>query len=57
MENNIIELRDVHTSFNGVLVHSGINLCIKEGEVMSLIGSSGVGKSVLLKELIGILKP
>ena len=57
MKNNIIELRDIHTSFNGVLVHSGINLCIKEGEVMSLIGSSGVGKSVLLKELIGILKP
>ncbi len=57
MENNIIELRDVHTAFNGQKVHSGINLCIKEGEVMSLIGSSGVGKSVLLKELIGILKP
>jgi phospholipid/cholesterol/gamma-HCH transport system ATP-binding protein len=57
MKNNIIELRDVHTAFNGQKVHSGINLCIKEGEVMSLIGSSGVGKSVLLKELIGILKP
>jgi len=57
MNNNIIELRDVHTAFNGQRVHSGINLCIKEGEVMSLIGSSGVGKSVLLKELIGILKP
>jgi len=57
MTNYIVELKDVHTSFNGVLVHSGINLCIKEGEVMSLIGSSGVGKSVLLKELIGILKP
>jgi phospholipid/cholesterol/gamma-HCH transport system ATP-binding protein len=57
MNNNIIELRDVHTAFNGQMVHSGINLCIKEGEVMSLIGSSGVGKSVLLKELIGILKP
>lgn len=57
MENNIIELRDVHTAFNGQKVHSGINLCIKEGEIMSLIGSSGVGKSVLLKELIGILKP
>jgi phospholipid/cholesterol/gamma-HCH transport system ATP-binding protein len=53
----IIELKNVHTSFNGILVHSGINLCIKEGEIMSLIGSSGVGKSVLLKELIGILKP
>lgn len=57
MKNNIIELRDVHTAFNGQKVHSGINLCIKEGEVMSLIGSSGAGKSVLLKELIGILKP
>ncbi len=57
MINYIIELKDVHTSFNGVLVHSGINLCINEGEIMSLIGSSGVGKSVLLKELIGILKP
>jgi phospholipid/cholesterol/gamma-HCH transport system ATP-binding protein len=57
MIKDIIELKDVHTSFNGTLVHSGINLCIKEGEVMSLIGSSGVGKSVLLKELIGILKP
>ena len=57
MKKAIIELKDVHTSFNSLLVHSGINLCINEGEVMSLIGSSGVGKSVLLKELIGILKP
>ncbi len=57
MNKNIIELKDIHTSFNGNIVHSDINLCIKEGEVMSLIGSSGVGKSVLLKELIGILKP
>lgn len=57
MKKAIIELKDVHTSFNGILVHSGINLRINEGEIMSLIGSSGVGKSVLLKELIGILKP
>ncbi len=57
MNSGIIELRDVHTAFNGQRVHSGINLCINEGEIMSLIGSSGVGKSVLLKELIGILKP
>ncbi|MFQ5713779.1 MAG: ABC transporter ATP-binding protein [Candidatus Scalinduaceae bacterium] len=57
MNKAIIELKDIHTSFNGNLVHAGINLCINEGEVMSLIGSSGVGKSVLLKELIGILKP
>ncbi len=57
MNKTIIALKDIYTSFNGHLVHSGINLCIKEGEIISLIGSSGVGKSVLLKELIGILKP
>lgn len=57
MNNDIIELRDVHTAFNGQKVHSGIFLSVKEGEIMSLIGSSGAGKSVLLKEMIGILKP
>ncbi|MFQ5963966.1 MAG: ABC transporter ATP-binding protein [Candidatus Scalinduaceae bacterium] len=57
MNKAIIELKNIHTLFNGSVVHAGINLRIKEGEIMSLIGSSGVGKSVLLKELIGILKP
>lgn len=53
----IIEFKDIHTSFDGHFIHRGINLCVKEGEILSLIGSSGVGKSLLLKELIGILKP
>jgi len=57
MNKAIIELKDVYTSFDGHVVHSGINLSVKEGEIVSLIGSSGVGKSLLLKELIGILKP
>ncbi len=55
--NDIVELKDIHTSFDGHSVHRGINLCVKEGEILSLIGTSGVGKSLLLKELIGILKP
>jgi phospholipid/cholesterol/gamma-HCH transport system ATP-binding protein len=53
----IIELKDVHKVFNGLLVHRGINLSIKEGEIVSLIGSSGSGKTVLLKEVIGLLRP
>lgn len=55
--NYIIKFKDVHKSFNGLPVHRGINFYVKEGEILSLIGGSGSGKSVLLKELIGLLKP
>lgn len=57
MSQVIIEFKDVCKSFNGLWVHNGINLSIQEGEIMSLLGGSGSGKSVLLKELIGLLKP
>ncbi len=56
-DNYIIEFKDVRKSFNGLPVHQGINLHVKKGEILSLIGGSGSGKSVLLKELIGLLKP
>ena len=57
MSNIIIEFKDVYKSFNGILVHNGINLSIFEGEIISLLGGSGSGKSVLLKEFIGLMKP
>lgn len=57
MSKVIIEFKDVHKSFNGLPVHRGINLSIWEGEIMSLLGGSGSGKSVLLKELIGLMRP
>lgn len=57
MSKIIVEFKDVHKSFNGLLIHNGINLSILEGEIMSLLGGSGSGKSVLLKELIGLIKP
>ena len=57
MSNIIIEFKDVYKSFNGLFVHNGINLSILEGEIISLLGGSGSGKSVLLKELIGLMKP
>lgn len=57
MSNVIIEFKEVYKSFNGLPVHNGINLSILEGEIMSLLGGSGSGKSVLLKELIGLVKP
>jgi phospholipid/cholesterol/gamma-HCH transport system ATP-binding protein len=53
----LIEIRDVHKSFGTLRVLSGVNLAIETGETMTIIGRSGEGKSVLLKHIIGLLKP
>jgi len=55
--NKIIEIDNVYKSFDSKDVHKGINLSIKEGEYITVLGGSGSGKSVLLKEIIGLLKP
>jgi phospholipid/cholesterol/gamma-HCH transport system ATP-binding protein len=53
----MIELRDVHKSFEGNQVLLGVNLNVEEGESLVVIGGSGSGKSVLLKHIIGLLSP
>ncbi len=53
----MIEIVDLHKSFNGNHVLRGLNLKIETGETMVIIGRSGGGKSILLKHIIGILKP
>ncbi len=57
MSENIIEMTDVCKSFNGKVVHRGINLFVRSGEIITVLGESGVGKSVLLKEINGLVKP
>ncbi len=52
-----IEFRDVHKSFGDKKVLKGVTLKVDKGEVMFIIGTSGVGKSVTIKHLIGLLKP
>ena len=56
-ENYIIELKNVYKSFDSKQVHTGINLSITRGENITVLGGSGSGKSVLLKEIIGLVKP
>ena len=51
-----IEYRDVTKAFAGKPVLRGMNLAIARGEVMFIIGTSGVGKSVTIKHLIGLLR-
>ena len=53
----IIEVRDVVTRLSGALIHDGVSLSVMRGEVTALIGGSGTGKSVLLKEIIGLIRP
>lgn len=53
----MIEVIDLYKSFNNHGVLKGINLKIEEGETLALIGGSGKGKSVLLKIIIGLMRP
>ena len=53
----MIEVVDVHKSFDANHVLRGVNLTIKEGESLAVIGRSGCGKSVLLKHIVGLLHP
>lgn len=53
----MIEIKDVFKSFRKNEVLKGVNLTIKKGETIVIIGRSGCGKSVLLKLIMGLLKP
>jgi len=53
----MIELIDLHKSFGKNHVLRGANLKVEKGESMVVIGGSGSGKSVLIKHIIGTLKP
>ena len=57
MNSPIIEFKNVTKQFDGRTILDRINLQIYEGDVTTLIGKSGEGKSVLLKHIIGLLRP
>ena len=51
-----IEFKGVRKAFGPKIIYSGLNLSIAKGEVLTICGGSGVGKSVMLKMLIGLLR-
>ena len=53
----IIKVRDLTKKFNEKIILKNINFDLYEGESLAIIGASGSGKSVLLKNIIGLLKP
>ncbi len=53
----IIEFRNVHKSFGNLVVLNGVNLKIERGKTTVILGESGMGKSVLLKHMVLLLRP
>ncbi len=53
----VIEVDDVVTRFGAQVVHDGVSFSVGRGELVALIGGSGTGKSVLLREVIGLHRP
>ena len=53
----MIEIKDLKKSFGSKAISRGINLTINDGEFITIIGKSGEGKSVFLKQIIGLIKP
>ncbi len=53
----VIRVRGLVTRFGAQTVHDGLDLDVKRGEVMGVVGGSGSGKSVLLRAIIGLKRP
>lgn len=53
----MLEIKNLDKSFNGQHVLRGVDFTVNTGEIFAVIGGSGQGKSVLLKHLLGLMKP
>ena len=53
----ILAVKDIVTRFGATTVHDGVSFNVARGQVIAMIGGSGTGKSVLLREIIGLLRP
>lgn len=53
----VIQVRGLRTQFGDHVVHDGLDLDVYRGEVLGVVGGSGSGKSVLLRAIVGLLRP
>lgn len=54
---SVIEVRGLKNSFGDQLVHDGLDLDVRRGEIFGVVGGSGTGKSVLMRSIIGLQTP
>lgn len=57
MTDNVIEVRGLRTQFGRHVVHDGLDLDLRRGEILGVVGGSGTGKSVLLRTIVGLNRP
>ncbi|MBU4486566.1 MAG: ATP-binding cassette domain-containing protein, partial [Candidatus Delongbacteria bacterium] len=57
IDENIIEIKNLTAKYDDSIILEDISLSIKRGEIFVILGSSGGGKTTLLKHIIGLLKP
>jgi branched-chain amino acid transport system ATP-binding protein len=53
----MLELRDLHVNYGAISALHGISLEVKQGEIVTLIGANGAGKSTTLRAISGLVKP
>lgn len=53
----LLELKDLHTYYGHIHALKGINLEVNEGEIVTLVGANGAGKSTTLRTISGMIKP
>lgn len=53
----IVQIDGLWTQFGQVVVHQDLDLSIAQGEILSLVGGSGAGKTVLLRQMLGLQQP
>lgn len=56
-QTSLLSVRGLDTRFGSHIIHQNLDLEIYEGEILGIVGGSGTGKSVLLKEILGLIKP
>lgn len=54
---SLVEVRDLVNRFGAQTVHDGLDLDVFRGEILGVVGGSGTGKSVLLRAIVGLLRP
>lgn len=54
---SFLEVRDLYVSYGGIQALKGISFDVSEGEIITLIGANGAGKSTTLKSISGLVKP
>ena len=57
MTENVIEVRGLKNQFGRHVVHENLDLDLRRGEILGVVGGSGTGKSVLLRSIVGLNRP